>query len=135
MWQIYLNYHQRMEILPLKNRINCDKCSFATKQRMFGVFAIDEILRYRGTRFPGSRTLCHPVLDVYISRMANSANNHIMTLGNWNWEGPFCLPKTSLKESSTVGILNFCYSFISYNSPMKSTYKPTGMFLTGSNIA
>ena len=29
-----------------------DKCSFATKQRMFGVFAIDEILRYRGTRFP-----------------------------------------------------------------------------------
>ena len=28
----------------------------------FGVFAIDEILRYRGTRFPGSRTLCHPAL-------------------------------------------------------------------------
>ena len=27
---------------------------------MFEVFAIDEILRYRGTRFPGSRTLCHP---------------------------------------------------------------------------
>ena len=27
---------------------------------MFGVFPIDEILRYRGTRFPGSRTLCHP---------------------------------------------------------------------------
>ena len=44
----------------LKKRINRDKCSFATKQRMFGVFAIDEILRYRGTRFPGSRTLCHP---------------------------------------------------------------------------
>ena len=49
-----------MGILPLKKRINRDKCSFATKQRMFGVFAIDEILRYRGTRFPGSRTLCHP---------------------------------------------------------------------------
>ena len=32
----------------------------ATKQRMFGVFAIDEILRYRGTWFPGSPTLCHP---------------------------------------------------------------------------
>ena len=31
--------------------------------RMFGVFAIDEILRYRGTRFPGSRTLCHPVCE------------------------------------------------------------------------
>ena len=27
---------------------------------MFGVFAIDEILRYRGSRIPGSRTLCHP---------------------------------------------------------------------------
>ena len=50
-----------MGMLPLKKRVNRDKCSFATKQRMFGVFAIDEILRYRGTRFPGSRTLCHPV--------------------------------------------------------------------------
>ena len=46
-----------MGILPLKKRVNRDKCSFATKQRMFGVFAINEILRYRGTRFPGSRTL------------------------------------------------------------------------------
>ena len=60
MWKICLNYHQRMGILPLKKRVNRDKCSFATKQRMFGVFAIDEILRYRGTRFPSSRTLCHP---------------------------------------------------------------------------
>ena len=33
---------------------------FATKQRMFEVFAIDETLRYGGTRFPGSRTLCDP---------------------------------------------------------------------------
>ena len=33
-----------MGILPLKKRVNRDKCSFATKQRMFGVFAIDEIL-------------------------------------------------------------------------------------------
>ena len=41
-----------MGILPLKKRVNCDKCSFATKQRMFGAFAIDEILRYRGTRYP-----------------------------------------------------------------------------------
>ena len=49
-----------MGILPLKKRVNRDKCSFATKQRMFGVFAIEKILRYRGTRFPGSRTLCHP---------------------------------------------------------------------------
>ena len=48
--------------LPLKKRVNRDKCSFAAKQRMFGVFAIDEILRYRGTWFPGSRTLCHPVI-------------------------------------------------------------------------
>ena len=49
-----------MGILPFEKRVNRDKCSFATKQRMFGVFAIDEILRYRGTRFPGSRTFCHP---------------------------------------------------------------------------
>ena len=50
-----------MGMLPLKKRVNRDKCSFATKQRMFGVFAIDEILRYRGSRIPGSPTLCHPV--------------------------------------------------------------------------
>ena len=49
-----------MGILPLKKRVNRDKCSFATKQRMFGVFAIDEILRYRGSPFPASHTLCHP---------------------------------------------------------------------------
>ena len=30
-----------------KKCVNRDKCSFTTKQRMFGVFAIDEILRYR----------------------------------------------------------------------------------------
>ena len=31
-----------MGILPLKKRVNRDKCSFATKQHMFGVFAIEE---------------------------------------------------------------------------------------------
>ena len=55
-----MNFYQRMGILPLKKCVNRDKCSFATKQRMFGVFAIDEILRYRWTRFVSSRTLCHP---------------------------------------------------------------------------
>ena len=58
-----MNFYQRMGILPLKKRVNRDKCSFMTKQRMFGVFAIDEILRYRWTRFAGSRTLCHPGWD------------------------------------------------------------------------
>ena len=47
MLQICLHCQKRMGMLPLKKRVNCDKCSFATKQRMFGVFAIDEILRYR----------------------------------------------------------------------------------------
>ena len=55
-----MNFYQRMGILPLKKRVNRDKCSFTTKQRMFGVFAIDEILRYRWTWFVSSRTLCHP---------------------------------------------------------------------------
>ena len=59
-WQIYSNYHQRMGILLLKKCVNHDKCGFATKQRMFGVFAINEILRYRGSPFPASCTLCHP---------------------------------------------------------------------------
>ena len=34
-------------IIP-KKRVNRAKCNFTTKQRMFGVFAIVEILRYRG---------------------------------------------------------------------------------------
>ena len=37
-----LNYDQRIGILPLKKHVNRNKCSFATKQRMFGVFAIDK---------------------------------------------------------------------------------------------
>ena len=57
-----MNFYQRMGILLLKKRVNRDKCSFTTKHRIFGVFAIDEILRYRWTRFVGSRTLCHPVV-------------------------------------------------------------------------
>ena len=57
----YFDYHQRIGILLLKKRENRDKCSFATKQCMFGVFAIDEIIRYRGSPFPTSRILCHPV--------------------------------------------------------------------------
>ena len=65
MWQIYLNCHQKMGILNLKKRVNRDKCSFTTKQRMFGVFAIDEILRYRWCPLAGSRTLCHPVNNTF----------------------------------------------------------------------
>ena len=41
---------QDENITPEK-RVNRDKCNFATKQRMFGGFAIDEILRYRWTQF------------------------------------------------------------------------------------
>ena len=52
-----------MGMLLLQKRINRDECSFVTKQHMFGVFTIDEFLRYRGSPFPASRTLCHPVLD------------------------------------------------------------------------
>ena len=63
-----------MGILPLKKRVNRDKCSFATKKRMFGVFAIDEILRYRGTWFPGSRTLCHPVWGYNFPIQTNPKN-------------------------------------------------------------
>ena len=58
-----MNFYQRMGILPLKKRVNRDKCSITTKQRMFGVLAINEILRYRWTPFVGSRTLCHPASE------------------------------------------------------------------------
>ena len=67
-----------MGILPLKKRVNRDKCSFATKQRMFGVFAIDEILRYRGSRIPGSPTLCHPVRHSSLHRGTDSQKHSFM---------------------------------------------------------
>ena len=35
-----------------KKRVNRDKCDFATKQRMFEVLAIVEILNYRGLPIP-----------------------------------------------------------------------------------
>ena len=47
MWQIYLKYHQER----VKECVNPDKCSFATKQSMFGVLAI-VILRYREFPIP-----------------------------------------------------------------------------------
>ena len=40
--EIYLSNEPALGMLPLKKHLNRDKCSFATKQRMFGVFAIDE---------------------------------------------------------------------------------------------
>ena len=46
-----------MGILLLKKRVIRDKCSLATKQRMFGVFAIEE---------PGS-----PVPALYATLVAN----------------------------------------------------------------
>ena len=61
-----MNFYQRMGKLPLKKRVNRDKWSFATKQRLFGVFAIDEILRYRWAPLAGLRTLCHPDCSPYI---------------------------------------------------------------------
>ena len=39
-------------LLSEKKHVNRDKCVFATKQRMFGVLAIVEILNYRGLPIP-----------------------------------------------------------------------------------
>ena len=89
-----------MGMLPLKKRVNRDKCSFATKQRMFGVFAIDEILRYRGSRIPGSPTLCHPAPQCvyqkpssrktyhwsYVSLLSLAAKSHLTFPSLWSFE-------------------------------------------------
>ena len=64
-----------MGILLLKKRVNCDKCSFTTKQHMFGVFPIAEILRYRWTWFVGLRTLCHPGWKEGTPSVPNGAKN------------------------------------------------------------
>ena len=86
-----------MRILPLKKHVNRDKCSFTSKQRMFGVFAIDEILRYRWTPFVGLRTLCHPV-QLFFATFENKqmiphwrgliGNDHFCMTQNmvWGWK-------------------------------------------------
>ena len=48
------------ENISLKKPKNCEKCDFATKQSMFGVLAIVEILCYQGFPIPEYRTLSHP---------------------------------------------------------------------------
>ena len=87
-WYIMI-YHEKMGILPLKKRVNRNKCNFATKQRMFGVFAIDEILRYRWSPFTASRTFCHPaekvisghfIVVVYVTKYTNTDDGWFM----WN---------------------------------------------------
>ena len=103
MWQICLNYHQRMEILPLKKCVNRDTCSFATKQHMFGVFAMDE------PRSP-DRALCH--IKVLISeKFLGSWLNHfpLMKLANKSANTPinkFCFRRSpysfAILESSQV---------------------------------
>ena len=66
-----MNFYQRMGILPLKKRVNRDKCSFATKQRMFGVFAIEE---------PGS-----PVPALYATLMDANSPQEWFRDDNCHW--------------------------------------------------
>ena len=46
-WKINLNYISKNGNIIPKKRVNRDKCDFAAKLRMFGVFAIDEIRVWR----------------------------------------------------------------------------------------
>ena len=70
---------------------------------MFGVFAIDEILRYRGTWFPGSRTLCHPALDEMpnngVVLVVTSAGSHQLEL------------EKSIKEKSSKKNVKIYFTF------------------------
>ena len=101
-----------MGILPLKKRVNRDKCSFATKQRMFGVFAIDEILRYRGTRFPGSRTLCHPVLILSLFQMSWLSKSSLS--GNQNLQVAAAHIVRDFHPSEFLGMLGLCGAIITF---------------------
>ena len=53
-------------ITPEKAR-KSRQMQFHEKQHMFGVFPVDEILRYRWTQFVGSRTLCHPAVATQLT--------------------------------------------------------------------
>ena len=48
------------ENISLKKPKNREKCDFATKQSMFGVLAIIEIICYQGFPIPEYRTLSQP---------------------------------------------------------------------------
>ena len=116
-----MNFYQRMEILPLKKRVNRDKCIFATKQRMFGVFAIEEILCYRWTPFLGSRTLCHPapkydsVADV-VEKLAAKRGQLIKVANRKNTKYVYvsCWPRIAWLWSHWVVL---CYALIAPPAP------------------
>ena len=81
MWQIYLNYHQRMEILSLKKCVyKLLEMQFATKQRMFGVIAIDEILSLPMSLLAGSRTLCHPEVGCILANLKRNRKIRIRNI-------------------------------------------------------
>ena len=56
------------DITPEK-RINCAKCSLATKHRMFGAFAINEILCYRISPLPLSTLCATLVLSTFLTKV------------------------------------------------------------------
>ena len=111
-----MNFYQRMGILPLKKCVNRDKCSFTTKQLMFGVFAIDEILRNRWTLFVGSRTLCHPAIDPpAIRRRVEDQRDK----GWWSEKTSAVLLEKYHFESQLIKWLYFClFVLISYVSSL-----------------
>ena len=51
------------ENMTPKKCLNFEKWDFATKQRMFGVLAIVDILCYRGLSIPEPRTLSNPGIE------------------------------------------------------------------------
>ena len=66
-----------MGILPLKKRVNRDKCNFATKQRMFGVFtidvfAIDEAPSLLRTLSASLVISGHFIVVVYVTKYTNT---------------------------------------------------------------
>ena len=65
-----------MGILLPKKRVNHNKCSFATKQRMFEVFAINEILSRKPLpRFPH---FMPPWRRSFFSKTENESNPNLM---------------------------------------------------------
>ena len=86
---------------------------------MFGVFAIDEILRYRGTRFPGSHTLCHPDTDQQVTTRLGWVNEwrtdvNVQREGNHTLSKQKVLDETYLfkgSENSLVMTQSYTHDF------------------------
>ena len=88
-----------MGILPLKKRVNRDKCSFTTKHRMFGCLGSSLSMRSFAINEPRS-----PARALYAT-LLDSAKDNLVTFGNTIWNVQTWFSKAGPDESGDQNLI------------------------------